>query len=112
MMIEGWARMGYIQVTVAHGLRCNSHGSRSMKVETLLNLATSIFRQKLRENCPESTLPDLTPDAFNHLVQAFKSAFSACGTQALQAYLESCDEKGFVLASPGGQRQLASFPGE
>ena len=73
-----------------------------MKVETLLNLATSVFRQKLRENCPESSLPDLTPDTFNHLVQAFKVAFSSCGTEALKAYLESCDEKADVLTSPGG----------
>jgi hypothetical protein len=73
-----------------------------MKVETLLNLATSLFRQKLRENCPASTLPDLSPDAFNHLVQAFKSAFSACGTESLKAYVESCEEKADVLVSPGG----------
>ena len=73
-----------------------------MKVATLLDLATTVFRQKLRENCPESSLPVLTPDAFNHLVQAFKSAFSACGTEALKAYVESCDEKAEVVASPGG----------
>ena len=73
-----------------------------MKVETLLNLATTVFRQKLRENCPESSLPDLTPAAFNHLVQAFKVAFSACGTEALKAYVESCDEKADALPSPGG----------
>lgn len=73
-----------------------------MKVETLLNLATTVFRQKLRENCPESSLPDLTPAAFNRMVQAFKVAFSACGTEALKAYVESCDEKADVLASPGG----------
>ena len=73
-----------------------------MKVETLLNLATTVFRQKLRENCPESSLPDLSPDAFNHLVQSFKLAFSACGTEALKAYLESCDEKSDVLTTSGG----------
>ena len=73
-----------------------------MKVETLLNLATVVFRQKFRENCPDSSLSNLSPDAFNHLVQAFKSAFSACGTEALKAYVESCDEKADVLASPGG----------
>lgn len=73
-----------------------------MKVETLLNCAMAAFKQKFLEVCPEGPLPDLSPDSFAHLVQIFREAFSACGTTALKAYLESCDEKDDVLASPLG----------
>ena len=74
-----------------------------MKIETLLNCAMTAFKQKFLEVCPEGPLPDLTPDSFAHWVQIFKEAFSACGTHALKAYLESCDEKDDVLASPFGK---------
>jgi hypothetical protein len=74
-----------------------------MKVETLLNCAMTAFKQKFLEVCPEGPLPDLTADSFAHLVQIFKESFSACGTTALKAYLESCDEKDDVLASPFGK---------
>ena len=73
-----------------------------MKVATLLNQATTVFRQKFQEICPDGPLPDLTPDSFTHLVSIFKEAFSACGTAALKAYLESCDARGDVLTSPLG----------
>lgn len=63
-----------------------------MKVETLLDLATTAFRRKFREICPEDRFADLTPDSFTRLVGIFKEAFSSCGTAALKAYLESCDE--------------------
>jgi hypothetical protein len=74
-----------------------------MKVETLLNHAMTAFKQKFLEVCPEGPLPDLTPDSFAHLVQIFKESFSVCGTTALKAYLESCDEKDGVLASSFGK---------
>ncbi len=74
-----------------------------MKVETLLNCAMAAFKQKFLEVCPGGPLPDLNPDSFAHLVQIFKESFSACGTTALKAYLESCDEKDNVLASPFGK---------
>lgn len=74
-----------------------------MKVETLLNCAMAAFKQKFLEVCPEGPLPDLAPDSFAHLVQVFKVSFSACGTAALKAYLESCDEKVDVLASSYGK---------
>ncbi len=74
-----------------------------MKVETLLNHAMTAFKQKFLDICPEGPLPDLTPDSFAHLVQIFKESFSACGTTALKAYLESCDEKDDVLASSFGK---------
>jgi len=74
-----------------------------MNVATLLNHATTVFRQKFQEICPEGPLPELTPDSFSHLVEIFKETFSACGTAALKAYLESCDVKGGVLDSPFGK---------
>lgn len=74
-----------------------------MKVETLLNCAMSAFKQKFLEVCPEGPLPDLNPDSFARLVHIFKESFSACGTTALKAYLESCDEKVDVLASSFGK---------
>ena len=74
-----------------------------MKVETLLNLTTAAFRQKFREICPEDRLADLTPDSFAHLVGIFKAAFSECGTVALKAYLESCDELRDVLTTATGK---------
>lgn len=74
-----------------------------MKVETLLNLATATFRQKFREICPEDQLADLTPDSFAHLVGIFKEAFSSCGTTALKAYLESCDEPRDTLTTVEGK---------
>jgi hypothetical protein len=74
-----------------------------VKVETLLNLTTAAFRQKFREICPEDRLADLTPDSFAHLVGIFKAAFSDCGTVALKAYLESCDEVRDVLTTDNGK---------
>ena len=74
-----------------------------MKVASLLNLATTSFQQKFREICSEDTLSSLTPDSFAHLVDVLKAAFSACGTVALKAYLESCDESLDVLATPKGK---------
>jgi len=74
-----------------------------MKVETLLNLTMTAFRQKFREICPEDSLADLSPHSFTHLVDIFKSAFSECGTAALKAYLESCDETDDVLPAPSGK---------
>jgi hypothetical protein len=47
-------------------------------------------------------MPDLTPDSFGQLVQHFKEAFSAAGTTALKAYLESCDATEDVLATALG----------
>lgn len=77
-----------------------------MKVETLLNHAMTAFKQKFLEICPEGPLPDLTVDSFAHVVQIFKESFSACGTAALKAYLESCDEKGDVLACSFGKARF------
>ena len=74
-----------------------------MKVATLLNLSIATFRQKFLEICPEESLADLTPDSFAHLAQILKVAFSACGTAALKAYLESCDEPGDVLPTEAGK---------
>jgi hypothetical protein len=74
-----------------------------MNVETLLNRAMTAFKQKFTEICPEGPLPDLTADSFAHLTRIFKESFSACGTSALKAYLESCDEKADVLFSPMGR---------
>lgn len=61
------------------------------------------FKQKFLEMCPEGPLPDLTLDSFSHLTQIFKESFSACGTSALKAFLESCDEKDDVLVSSFGK---------
>ena len=74
-----------------------------MKGETLLNHAMTTFKQKFLEICPEGPLPDLSVDSFAHLVQIFKESFSACGTAALKAYLEACDETGDVLACSFGK---------
>lgn len=74
-----------------------------MKVATLLNLSIATFRQKFLEICPEEHLADLTPDSFAYLTGILKEAFSACGTAALKAYLESCDEPGDVLPTAAGK---------
>ena len=72
-----------------------------MKVETLLNVATSAFRQKFLEICPDTVSLDLSPDAFSTLCRIFKDAFSASGTTALKTYLESFGQDRDVVFKDG-----------
>lgn len=63
-----------------------------MKVETLLTVATNAFRQKFREICPETAPADLSADSFSTLCRVFQAAFTASGSAALKAYLESFEQ--------------------
>lgn len=72
-----------------------------MKVETLLDVATVAFKQKFREICPADIASDLTSDCFSSLCQILQQAFSASGTTALKAYLESFDAQLDVIDKAG-----------
>lgn len=77
-----------------------------MKIETLLHDATSAFRQKFQEICPESISAELTPETFSTLCRVLKEVFSACGTQTLKAYLESFEDDRDLIFHEGGRRRF------